>query len=199
MSREKDIDFTNGVRGKYAARYAEGVNIVQDEVALVPAAVEDTHLLTNLMELYLHDLSEAFLIELGADGRFGYESLSLYWSEPERRFPFFIRYGERTVGFVLITRAADDPGAYDIAEFFVLRRYRRSGVGRRAAMLAWDRFHGKWTVRVSKGNAGAIPFWSRVIEEYTDGQFSQSERPAEPNDWRVFSFESGASSRGAAK
>ena len=162
------------------------------QVALVPAAVEDAPLFANLMDLYLHDLSEAFLIELGEDGRFEYESLSRYWSEPERRFPFFIRFGKRIVGFVLITCGPDDPAAYDITEFFVLRRYRRSGVGRRAAVLAWSRFPGQWTVRVSKGNVGAIPFWSRVVEEYTDGQFSQSERPGEPHDWCVFSFESGS-------
>jgi len=142
------------------------------------------------MELYLHDLSEAFAIELDGNGRFGYEPLSRYWSEPERRFPFFIRFGERVVGFVLVARDANDAGSYDIAEFFVLRRYRRSGVGRRAAVLVWDRFPGTWTVRVSKGNAGAIPFWSRVVEEYTHGEFSKHERPGEPHDWRVFAFES---------
>jgi predicted acetyltransferase len=195
MNMANDIDFTNGVRGKYAARYAEGTNIVQEDVTLVPAALQDAPLLANLMELYLHDLSEAFAIELGADGRFGYESLPLYWSEPERRFPFFIRSGEGIVGFVLITRDSDDSGRHDIAEFFVLRRYRRSGVGRRAAVLAWDRFPGQWTVRVSKGNTRGIPFWSRVVEEYTNGEFSQSERPGEPHDWAVFAFESGRPQR----
>ena len=109
------------------------------EVSLDVAPARDAALLANLLELYVHDLSEAFpLIELGADGRFGYDPLPLYWSEPERRFPFLIRCGGRVAGFVLVARgspASDDPDVLDVAEFFVLRRYRRSGVGRRAAFL----------------------------------------------------------------
>lgn len=133
------------------------------------------------MELYLHDLSEAFAIEPGADGRFGYEKLPLYWSEPERRFPFLIREGGRVVGFVLVTREQD---AFDIAEFFVLRRHRRGGVGRQVAFLIWDRFPGRWTVRVAETNGGALAFWRGVIAEYSKGTATEEERPG----WRVFSF-----------
>jgi hypothetical protein len=66
------------------------------------------------------DLSDVFLVELGADGRFGYRNLELYWLEPERRFPFLVRYDARVVGFVLATRGSpvtDDPNVFDIAEF----------------------------------------------------------------------------------
>jgi predicted acetyltransferase len=107
----------------------------QPHVTLDPAASRDVTLLENLLELYLHDLSEAFpAIEIDANGRVGYDKLALYWSEPERRFPFLIRADGRVAGFVLVTRgspASDDPDVLDVAEFFVLRRYRRSGVGRR--------------------------------------------------------------------
>ncbi|HVT17808.1 MAG TPA: GNAT family N-acetyltransferase [Thermoanaerobaculia bacterium] len=164
------------------------------EVVLDVATLRDAALLSNLLELYLHDLSEAFpTIELGADGRFGYDKLPLYWSEPEGRFSFLIRYGVRVAGFVLVTRgspATDDPAVFDIAEFFVLRRYRRSGVGRRAAFLLWNRLPGRWIVRVSEGNRGAVPFWAGVIAEYTRGAATESKRSGIPNTWRVFSFDS---------
>lgn len=164
-----------------------------DEVVLDVATMSDAGLLANLLELYVHDLSEVFPIELKADGRFGYDNLPLYWSEPGRRFPFLIRYGTRIVGFVLVTRgspASDDPEVFDIAEFFVLRRYRRSGVGRRAAFLLWDRFPGRWIVRVSEGNTKALPFWEGVIAEYTNGAATELRRPGTPNAWRVFAFAS---------
>jgi predicted acetyltransferase len=159
-----------------------------EDVVLAPAAPADSALLANLLELYLHDLSEAFPIELGPDGRFGYDELPLYWSEPERRFPFLIRYGSRVVGFVLVA-ALDEPKVFDVAEFFVLRRFRRFGVGRRAAFLVWDRLPGRWTVRVSLGNKGALRFWADVIAEYTNGAATDVERPGTPNRWRVFSFD----------
>src|SRR5262245_24282117 len=106
-----------------------------EEVRLAPATPEDAALPSNLLELYVHDMSEFFPVQIGADGRFGYAKLPLYWSESDRRFPFLIRSGERVAGFALVTRgspATDDPGDLDVAEFFVLRGYRRSGVGRQA-------------------------------------------------------------------
>jgi predicted acetyltransferase len=164
------------------------------EVVLDVATQRDGALLSNLLELYIHDLSEVFpTIELGDDGRFGYDKLPLYWSEPDRRFSFLIRCGGRVVGFVLATRgspATDDPDVFDIAEFFVLRRHRRSGVGRRAAFLLWSRLPGRWIVRVSEGNHGALAFWAGVIAEYANGAATEFTRSGTPNPWRVFSFDS---------
>ncbi len=163
------------------------------EVVLERATRADAALLSNLLELYIHDLSEIFPVEVGAEGRFGYDKLPLYWSEPERRFPFLIRSAARIAGFALATRgspATDDPNDLDLAEFFVLRRHRRSGVGRQAALLLWDRIPGQWVVRVSEGNRPGLPFWEAVIREYTGGAFSASTRPGSPHAWRVYSFKS---------
>ena len=160
---------------------------------LDPATANDAPLIENLLQLYLHDLSEAFPIDLGPDGRFAYDTLPLYWIETARRFAFLIRYRATVAGFILVTRgspASDDPDVFDVAEFFVLRRYRRSGVGRRAAILIWDRFPGRWIVRVSEGNRGAVPFWRNVIAEYTNAGAIEHARPGSPNNWRVFTFQS---------
>ncbi|MEP6494485.1 MAG: GNAT family N-acetyltransferase [bacterium] len=166
------------------------------DIALEAATSADTTLLSNLLELYIHDLSAAFPnVELGPDGRFGYPSLPLYWSDAERRFAFLIKCDGRVAGFVLAKRgspAVDDPEVLDVAEFFVLRRYRHSSVGRRAACLLWNRLPGAWTVRVSEGNPGALLFWARVTAEFTHGRATEFNRPGTPNDWRVYSFESGS-------
>lgn len=158
------------------------------------ATQADSPLLENLLELYIHDLSAAFpSIELGADGRFGYAKLPLYWAEPERRFPFLIRHQGRLAGFALATRGSpvsDDPNVFDVAEFFVLRRFRRSGVGRQAVRLLWQRLPGNWIVRASQGSPGAVPFWARVIAEYSAGTATEATRPGVPHPWRVFSFQS---------
>jgi predicted acetyltransferase len=162
-----------------------------ERITIEQAEPGEALLLANLLELYIHDLSEIFAVELGPDGRFGYPALPRYWSEPEHRFPFFIRAGGKAVGFALVTRgspATDDPDVLDVAEFFVLRRYRRSGCGRRAAALLFDRLPGRWIVRVSEGNPGGMPFWGSVIGAYTRGQFTQRMREASPHAWRDFSF-----------
>jgi len=59
-------------------------------VEVIPATPEQATILANLFELYAHDFSEFHSLEIGEDGRFGYTSLPLYWSEPGRH-PFLIR------------------------------------------------------------------------------------------------------------
>ncbi|HEY4185480.1 MAG TPA: GNAT family N-acetyltransferase [Polyangia bacterium] len=161
-----------------------------EAVTLDAATADDAALLFNLLELYIHDLSGVFPeVELGADGRFGYEKLPLYWSEPERRFPFLVKRGGQVAGFALATSGSPvspDPDTFDVAEFFVLRRHRRSGVGRVAAALLWRRLAGPWTVRVSERNVGALPFWASAISTFTRGRAREARRA----DWRVYSFDS---------
>lgn len=163
-----------------------------ERVTIQPAKPSDATLIANLLELYVHDLSEVFSIEPGPDGRFGYPKLPLYWSEPEKRFPFLIRRADQTIGFAFVTRgspASDDPEVWDIAEFFVLRAHRRSGCGRRAAALLFERFKGRWIVRVSEGNRDALPFWQSVISAFARGRFTESQRNGSPHAWCDFSFD----------
>jgi predicted acetyltransferase len=163
------------------------------EVSLQIATPGDAELLSNLVQLYAYDLSTVFELELGSDGRYSYDKLPLYWSQPETRFPLLIRRGKVLAGFALASRgspASDDPDVFDVAEFFVLRSYRRSGVGRKAAFLLWNRFPASWTVRVSEGNHSAQSFWSRIIEDYAGGNVVQTTRPGSPRGWQVFSFAS---------
>jgi predicted acetyltransferase len=161
------------------------------DVTLVPAVAADAGLLANLLELYVHDLSEVFAIAPGEDGRFGYAKLPQYFAEPERRFAFLIRCDGRIAGFAFVTVGSpmsDDPDVQDIAEFFVLRGYRRLGVGRRAAQLLWQRLPGAWVVRVSEGNRGGVQFWEDVIRAHTRGSYVATQRPGAPHPWRVFTF-----------
>jgi predicted acetyltransferase len=163
------------------------------EVLLQVAQPNDAELLSNLIQLYAYDLSEIYALSPGPDGRFFYDKLPLYWSEPDKRFPLLIRHGGELAGFVLVTLgspASIDPRVYDVAEFFVLRRHRRFGVGRDAAFSVWDRFPGQWTVRVSEGNAGGLSFWSKTINEYTGNTATTSSRTNKPHNFKVYFFES---------
>jgi predicted acetyltransferase len=164
-----------------------------ESITLHRATEVDSSLLANLLELYIHDLSEAFSAEVGADGRFGYDRLAHYWSEPERRFAYVIRNGAEIAGFALAcigSPASDDPTVLDVAEFFVLRRHRRFGVGQRAAYLLWNALPGNWTVRVSMGNAGGLAFWQTAVQTYTEGRWSEKAMPGNHHPWRVFSLRS---------
>ena len=161
-------------------------------IHLERASSEMHEVLANLLELYSHDLSDAFAIDVGADGRFGYPKLDLYWSSPDSRYAFVIRYGGRIAGFALVTRGSpltEDPSDLDVAEFFVLRRYRRIGVGRQAACALWETLPGRWVVRVSEANQAALTFWIDVVQRYAGGKYTEASRDSAGRRWRVFTFD----------
>ena len=164
-----------------------------ETVSLQRATSDADTLLRNLLELYIHDLSDAYPVELGPDGRYGYDKLPLYWLQPALRHAFLITVGGRVAGFILVTRgspASDNPTDLDVAEFFVLRAYRRSGVGRQAANALWDSMPGQWVVRVSETNRAGLTFWTAIIRAYTGGVFRERIQPGHQNRWHVFTFAS---------
>jgi predicted acetyltransferase len=169
-------------------------------VVLQLAAAADAPLLSNLLELYAHDLSDAFGLDVGPDGKFGYPQLGRYWDEPDQRFAFLIRVASQLAGFALVTRgsrASSDASALDVAEFFVLRRHRRIGVGSQAAARLWDGMPGHWIVRVAEVNRNALPFWKRVTSGYTQGRCAERQATIGGKAWTVFSFESNSPNRHA--
>jgi predicted acetyltransferase len=165
------------------------------EFALLRATARDEGVLAQLLELYAHDLSDVFQMEVDDSGRYGYERLKSYFSEPDTRHAFLVRDQGHYAGFALATRgspASEDAEVYDVAEFFILRRHRRSGLGRRVAFRLFDALPGRWFVRVSSDNAAALAFWSRVIEEYARGAELSASRPGRLSSWQVYEFDTRA-------
>jgi predicted acetyltransferase len=52
-------------------------------------------------------------------------------------------------------------------EFFVMKKYRKSGVGKQTAFYLFDLFPGKWEVAQIKANIPARKFRMKVISDYT--------------------------------
>lgn len=162
------------------------------KLEVIPAAKDQEPVLANLLELYAHDFSEFLDIELGSDGRFGYQSLPLYWTEPNRH-PFLARVDGSLAGFVLVRRGSEVSGedsVWDMAEFFVVRGFRRRGIGTDLAHEVWRRFPGSWEVRVMESNQAAHPFWERAVSAFVGEAVSGNLVEKGSKRWRVFSFES---------
>lgn len=160
-------------------------------VMVVPATPEQEPILANLLQLYAHDFSEFHEVELGPDGRFAYRELPLIWSESGRH-PFLVELDGKLAGFVLVKRGSEisaNEAVWDMAEFFVIRGYRRRGIGTQVAREVWGRFPGRWQVRVMQSNVPACEFWARAILESTGAVIQPV--PVEQNGdcWNVFSFE----------
>jgi predicted acetyltransferase len=139
-------------------------------VDIQEASIEEKSILRNLMELCRHDYSEFNGEDVDEHGLFGYKHLDHYWTE-SGRYPFIVRVSGRLAGFILV-RAIDE-ATYSIAEFFIMRKYRRRGIGQTVAHRIFDMFPGQWRVAQEEGNLPAQAFWRKVISRYTNGGFGE--------------------------
>jgi predicted acetyltransferase len=126
-------------------------------------------------------MTEGYVAEMAAfdpaiPSGFVYPDLALYWAEPERRWPFWLKLEGGNAGFALVRRDRDD--RLQIAEFFVLRRFRRQGVGLAAARRLIGRFPGVWRITQRETNAGAIAFWHRVLDGFVAYEETTTTRDA---------------------
>lgn len=166
-----------------------------DRVAVEPVPAAGGVALGRLLQLYLHDFSELARPgspygEVDGDGLFAYPpGLDAYWREPAH-VPVLIRADGHIAGFALVNGWAplDAPLDHALAEFFVLRKYRRDGVGRRAALAVFRALPGRWQVGVAAYNAPALAFWRAVARDLPGVE----ERAGTPGRWNgiVLSFES---------
>jgi predicted acetyltransferase len=144
-------------------------------ISLDLAAPEESGALGNLMQLYVYDWSEVLPLDVGSDGRFDDYPIDVYWTEAWRH-PFLLRVDSQLAGFVLVSersRLTGASGVADMAELFVVRRYRRRGVGVAAATAAFERFKGPWEVRQRRDNVDATTFWRKVIARHTNGKYEE--------------------------
>ena len=148
-------------------------------------------LIRRMMELYMHDFSEFDGSDLDEHGQFGYGDLDYFWFEPTHA-AFLVTVDEKLAGFVLVdNEVVMDESQRSITEFFILRKYRRQGVGKFVATAVFNQFSAKWEIRVITENVPAQKFWRQIIAEYTSNQFEETN--LDDDDWQgpVFCFDNG--------
>ena len=149
----------------------------------------DRNLIRRLMELYQYDFSEFDGQDLDEHGCFGYGDLDYFWFESTHAV-FLVTVDEKLAGFVLIDNEVVVTGnERSVTEFFIMRKYRRQGVGKQVAIEVFSRLPAKWEVRVIEQNSPAQDFWRRVIAEYTQDKFQ--EKRLDNDEWHgpVFYFD----------
>jgi predicted acetyltransferase len=146
-------------------------------IEVSPATFEERPILRHLMELYQHDFSEFDGADVNPFGIYDYPYLDHYWTETERS-PFLVRVDGNLAGFVLVARYNYLTGQKDtwvLAEFFIMRKYRKKGVGEFVARTIFDQFPGAWQVGQIIENPSATNFWRKVISRYTQDNFQEHE------------------------
>jgi predicted acetyltransferase len=144
------------------------------DIEVIKAAYTDKSVLRNMMELYLYDFSEYDGADLNQHGLYEYEYIDQYWTEPVR-YPYFLRVNGSLAGFALIRtiEPADEEAYYSMAEFFVMKKYRRQYIGKTFANRLFDMHPGKWRVAQEENNHPSQVFWRKVISDYTNSIYKE--------------------------
>jgi len=140
---------------------------------LIEATESDYGVIENLSAYHIYDMSEFTGWRCPESGRYGGCDRFFEDWRAGRNCVYIIKAGGELAGFAGVCQD-DERVGHAIQEFFVLRKFRRRGVGRRIAFLLFDRFPGQWTVRFLTANAPAAGFWRAAIGEYTSGQFTEA-------------------------
>lgn len=137
-----------------------------NEVKLEPVTIEFKEKLKNLMNLYLHDLSEfASDIKINEDGKFEYDGIELYFKSEDLK-PFFITYKGEVAGFVLLNTGKYIPKDRDyvVHELFVLRYFRKKGIANTAIKNLLEIYKGKYEIGQISSNKLAVNFWTNFYK-----------------------------------
>ncbi|ARB92827.1 GNAT family N-acetyltransferase [Legionella longbeachae] len=156
------------------------LSAVHDKIELIPATLEDYPVVQNLGRFYVYDMSEYIGDEEGweipADGLYECIDFRKYW-EDKNSFPFIIRYKKELAGFAIVDKIGSDAGVeFNMAQFFIARKFKNKGIGRYVAEQCFKKFSGEWEVMVLPGNEGAYQFWRSTIKQYSKNNFTEYTR-----------------------
>lgn len=136
------------------------------------AKKDHKHIIENMMQLYLHDLSEFVKLEMDSQGRFLIdEYFNLYWVESDR-YPYLIYHQGLIAGFAFVRGLGFN--TWSIAEFFILQEHRKNSIGSSAATQLFALHPGRWHIAQLESNTLAQSFWLKVINTYTQGKFENT-------------------------
>ena len=163
------------------------------EVTFRIAEWNDKPVLARLLELYQYDMCEFWPKDLNVHGEYGF-AVDRYLRNPLLRAYFFLVNGNYA-GFGLIDPDVSLPGnQFWMGQFFVMKQYRRDGIGTKAAHFIFDQFRGRWEVGQMPLNKPAQIFWRRAIAQYTNGAYVEHELHDERWDGFIQCFDNTAPS-----
>ena len=161
------------------------------ELDIYRASVGEQRIIDNLLQLYVYDFSASLGIDVEDDGRFPWDGLEEYWSK-NSLYPFLFKANTKLAGFALIQHESvvtGDPNVWDMEDFFVVEKYRRSGIGRAVMTHLFREFVGRWEIRVLNGNDRALGFWRHVISAQCANTVEPATTLINSRSFDVFSFE----------
>ncbi|NNA89185.1 GNAT family N-acetyltransferase [Pseudomonas gessardii] len=135
-------------------------------VELIQTGPEQAELIRNLYQFYAYESSDWEQEDVELDGRFYIheEHLARYWQDPQWSANLLLVDGY-IAGFLLIERSElAGVNALELADLFILKRYRRKGIGRALATQVLSSGEADWLVRFYDQDEVSQAFWRSVLD-----------------------------------
>ena len=135
-------------------------------VELIPTGPEHIELIRNLYQFYAYESSDWEQEDVEVDGRFYIhdEHLARYWQEPQWSANLILVDGY-IAGFLLVERSElAGLDAQELADLFILKRYRRKGIGSAIATQVLCSGAANWLVRFYDQDEVSQAFWRTVLD-----------------------------------
>jgi predicted acetyltransferase len=131
------------------------------------------------MTLFLHDLSEFNeKLELNTtNGLYEFDVFEWFF-EKEGLTPFFINKDTMPIGFILLQSGPfsnQEFADYVLNSFFILRKYRRKGLGKVACTKFFEMYPGRYAISQAQSNIPAIKFRESVYESNSVSVYEKEE------------------------
>ena len=145
--------------------------MLAQSIEIRQAVAQDRLPIYRMLELYQHDLSDIWSQDLDAHGEYGY-ALDRFWDADSHCHSFVATVAGNYAGFALVDASVKvGTSGHWMDQFFVLKKYRRCGIGRTMARQVFATMPGQWEVGEMLNNQPAQAFWRKVIQEHTAGSF----------------------------
>lgn len=143
------------------------------EIYLDEVKIKDKEVLYRLLQYSLFEESLTDFNEMNDNALFEYKWFDKYFEENNRE-AYFIKekITNKLLGFVMINQYIKTfSNGHSIAEFMIIHKYRRKGLGKKVAFMCFNKHKGNWEVSPSFGNKTAYLFWKNIIEDYTNNNY----------------------------
>ncbi len=137
------------------------------QIELMRTDATATELIANLYQFYAYESSDWEDEEVESDGRFyiHHAHLARYWQEPDWSASLILVDGF-IAGFLLVERS-ELPGidAKEFADLFILRKYRRRGIGRALFQQLVCASGEPWVISLYRDDPLGMPFAQALLGE----------------------------------
>jgi len=131
---------------------------------ILPAGSDEKNTIWNMFQFYCYDTSVYDGYDVEADGKYKMcaDYFAQYWQLP-RWSAFILKVDGALAGFALIEPSDVVAEAQELADLFIMRRFRRLGIARRVVEYFMAQRDIPWTVTTFDDAPDATAFWQQMF------------------------------------